>query len=102
MHTHTTKNHDLYKGIKIKEITSKFQVETMAFVKVFTCEVCDLKSCGLEEHSEHFKKEHENVQYGNFCLFNNCEFTTLFPEELVKHFSENHQKTITNILKKNL
>ena len=72
----------------------------MTFVKVFTCKVCEVKSSGLDEHEEHFEKKHTNVQYENACLFNNCTFTTMFPEELVKHFSNNHQKSITNILKK--
>ena len=100
IHVHKKTDYDSYKGIKLREVTEKFQVETMRFVNVYTCEVCEFKSCGLNEHQKHFKENHENVQYEQACLFNTCEYTSLFPEELIKHLSENHEKSITSILKK--
>ena len=84
----------------MKEITQKFKVDTMTFVNMFTCEVCEFKTCGIDEHQKHFKDLHENIQYEQVCLFNTCKFTSLFPEELIKHFSEKHEKSITSILKK--
>ena len=100
LHVHKKDDHEFFKGINMKEITEKFQVETMKFVKSFTCEVCDKKSIGLDEHRKHFEDVHKDVQYEQVCLFNNCKFKSLFPEELVKHFTEKHDKSITSILKK--
>ena len=100
LHTHNKEDYDSLKGIKIKEISSKFQVETMAFVKNFPCEVCDVTSSGIDEHRKHFQEVHKSIQFDHACLFNNCEFKTLFPEELVKHFADKHEKSITNIMKK--
>ena len=84
----------------MKEITSKFQVDTMTFVRVFPCEECDTKSCGMDEHKKHFEKDHKDMQYEHGCLFNSCEFKALLPEQLIKHFTDKHEKSITNILKK--
>ena len=99
LHIHRKKDYDSYKGIKMKEVTQKFQVETMKFVNIFICEVCEFKSCGIDDHHQHFEDKHANVDYEQVCLFNTCDFTSLYPEELIKHFSENHDKSISNILK---
>ena len=86
LHTHNQKDYDSFKGVNMKEITSKFQVDTMTFVRVFPCEECDTKSCGMDEHKKHFEKDHKDMQYEHGCLFNSCEFKAFLPEQIIIFF----------------
>ena len=67
------------------------------FIKLFPCVECKLKSKGLEKHKKHFESQYEADEYTLNCLFNNCDYNTNTPKDLMTHFGQKHGKSIENI-----
>ena len=99
IHIHDTKNLHKYKGAKINEIEEKFIVENMSFVKIFKCEICDFQSKGFESHEIHYNNIHDDIKFTPGCIFNNCEYESEIPADLVKHYTIKHKKAIEKMKK---
>ena len=89
IHNHTTTKHKKFKGVNISEAKGNFP-----------CDTCEYVSSDIQEHRQHFDKMHEDGDYSFSCVFNQCEFETTIPEELVKHTKLTHYKFIEKILRR--
>ena len=73
----------------------------MSFVKIFKCEICDFQSKGFESHKEHFKDDHEDIEFTPGCIFDNCDYESEMPADLVKYNTTKHKKANEKIIRNN-
>ena len=66
----------------------------------YPCKFCDYSSHKLEDHNNHMKHKHEDIDKNVTCVFEECEYKSCFPEKLVKHILVKHNKYIKHKLGK--
>ena len=95
LHVHEAEDLSIYKGIQMDEIEED---KTNKFIKLFPCVECKSKSKGIDKHMKHFDSYHGEIDYSLNCLFNDCEFNTNIPSDLMKHFGQKHENSVTKTM----
>ena len=87
-HIHSKNDIQMFYGLDLKKTIAKF--EEGKFTRVFQCDSCEHKTSEFKIHEEHYSSSHKNEEKFFHCIFDNCEYQTNDPEEMINHMKHQH------------
>ena len=97
-HACSTNEFNELKGIKVSNISEKFDGDLYDFIKTFPCNVCEFFDHDQDSIVKHIKEKHSNIQFKIGCLCDKCKVKFDDPEDMIKHLKSDHVKLMKKLV----
>ena len=93
---------DLYKqyfGVDTRNIRERIIPLTKEHSFAYPCKMCEIYSKNTDEHQEHIRRDHGEMEKSLGCVEENCEYKSQSPENLIRHIAVKHNEVIKDRMK---
>ena len=95
-HLHYDNLYSQYFGVDTRNIRERIIPMTKEHSFAYPCNMCEIYSKNLDDHQEHIKRIHGDVERALKCVIENCEYKSQHPEKLTRHIAVKHNEFIKN------
>ena len=94
-HLHSNTDLEMFHGLDLKKTVASFEGGKLR--RVFQCDSCEHQTSEFKIHEKHYTTSHENKVREFNCVYQNCDFKTNYPDDMIEHFIQKHSELLTTL-----